>query len=78
MGDAHGVRLWQARPMIWPAWVDIVLGGCGLIWCLDTWRKLQVRAPWHPHVVPSTRWLAVFSFLLLVMGAARWIQNPGG
>lgn len=40
--------------MIWPAWLDIVLGGCGLIWCLDTWRKLQTRAPWHPHLVPSS------------------------
>lgn len=63
--------------MIWPAWVYIILGGCGLIWCLDTWRKLQVRPPWHPHVGPSTLGLAVFSVLLLLTGAVRWIQNPG-
>lgn len=63
--------------MIWPAWLDIVLGGCGLIWCLDTWRKLQTRAPWHAHLVPSTIGLAIFSGALLIIGAVRWIQNPG-
>lgn len=63
--------------MIWPAWLDIVLGGCGLIWCLDTWRKLQTRAPWHRHLVPSTIGLAIFSGALLIIGAVRWIQNPG-
>lgn len=63
--------------MIWPAWVDILLGGCGLIWCLDTWGKLRTRAPWHPHLIPSTIGLAVFSAALLILGAARWIQNPG-
>lgn len=25
--------------MIWPAWVDILLGSCGLTWGLDTSRK---------------------------------------
>ncbi len=57
--------------MIWPAWVDILLGGCGLIWCLDTWRKLQTRAPWHPHLVPSTIGLTVFSAALLIAGLWR-------
>lgn len=62
---------------MWPAWVDILFGGCGLIWCLDTWKKLQTREPWAPHLVLTTRLLAIFSVGLLIGGAIRWIQNPG-
>jgi len=61
--------------MIWPAWVDIVLGGLGLIWCLDTWGKLRTREPWHPQLVPSTTGLTIFSVALIVIGVLPW---PGG
>jgi len=34
--------------MIWPWWVQALLGAGGLSWCLDTWTKLRTRPPWAP------------------------------
>lgn len=62
--------------MIWPWWVQALLGAAGLIWSLDTWSKLRTRAPWAPGLVPVTAGLTIFSLILLSAGLWRWLTPP--
>lgn len=58
--------------MIWPWWVQALLGAGGLSWCLDTWTKLRTRPPWAPGLVPVTAGLTVVSLALIAVGLWRW------
>ena len=64
--------------MIWPWWVQALLGAAGLIWSLDTWAKLRTRPPWAPGLVTATKGLTVCSVILLVAGLWRWTSSMVG
>lgn len=58
--------------MIWPWWVQTLLGAAGLIWSLDTWAKLRTRPPWAPGLVQVTTGLTIVSVILFAAGLRRW------
>lgn len=62
--------------MIWPWWVQALIGAAGLIWSLDTWAKLRTRPAWAPGLVPATKGLTMCSLILLVAGLWRWVTLP--
>ncbi|WP_024352514.1 hypothetical protein [Brevundimonas naejangsanensis] len=63
----------DVNSLIWPWWVQALLGAAGLIWSLDTWTKLRKRPPWAPGLVPATKGLTICSVILLVAGLWRWL-----
>ena len=62
--------------MIWPWWVQALIGAAGLIWSLDTWAKLRTRPAWAPGLGPATKGLTICSLILLVAGLWRWVTPP--
>lgn len=63
----------DVNSLIWPWWVQALLGAAGLFWSLDTWAKLRTRPPWASGLVPVTAGLTIFSFMLLIAGFWRWL-----
>lgn len=61
--------------MIWPWWVQALLGVSGLIWSLETWARLRKSPPGSPGLVLVTAGLTFFSAILLIAGLWRWLAG---
>lgn len=58
--------------LIWPAWVDISLGGLGIIAALWSIGRRKAGKPMHPDAAKADVGLLVFGLAMVVVGALRW------
>jgi hypothetical protein len=58
--------------LLWPAWVDITLGGLGVIAALWSIGRRRDGKPLHPDAGKADTGLLVFGVLLVLVGALRW------
>lgn len=57
--------------MLWSPWIEIVAGGCGVIFALwSVGRRLDGK-PMHPDAKRADVGLLVFGVLLVLVGAVR-------
>jgi hypothetical protein len=57
--------------LLWPAWVDITLGGLGIVFALWSISRRQDGKPMYPGARKADVGLLVFGVLMIVIGAAR-------
>lgn len=57
---------------MWPAWIDITLGGLGVSLALWSLGRRRAGRPMHPDAAKADVWLLVFAILMIGTGAARW------
>ncbi len=60
--------------LLWPAWIEITVGGLGLIFALWSIGRRQAGKPMHPDAAKADGWLAVFSILIILVGAIRFLR----
>lgn len=58
--------------LIWPAWVDISLGGLGIAGALWSIGRRRAGKPMHPDAAKADKGLLLFSLAMVIVGAIRW------
>lgn len=56
---------------LWPAWVDITLGGLGVGFALWSIERRRAGKPMHPDARKADIGLLAFGVLLVVIGVMR-------
>jgi hypothetical protein len=59
--------------LLWPPFIEITAGGLGIVFALWSIRRRQLGKPMHPDAAKADVGLLVFSLLMIVVGAIRWL-----
>ena len=59
--------------LMWPAWIEITLGGLGIILALWSIGRRRAGRPMYPDARKADVGLLAFGVLLVVIGAIRWL-----
>jgi len=60
--------------LLWPPFIEITAGGLGAIFALWSIGRRRAGKPMHPDAAKADVGLLVFSALMVIVGAVRWLD----